>query len=213
MNTMKKNKNQIFENLKKFWKFVWYGESLLSWIVFLVLIFIFIKFIFFPVLSLITGTALPLAIVESCSMYHGENFDSWWQENSQWYEQNSIQQGEFKNFPLKNGFTKGDIFIILGTSKEKLKVGDTIIFSAGTNSRPIIHRVVSLNPLQTKGDNNMIQFTSNNNPEKIDETNINENQIIGRVTRIKIPLLGWVKLIFYEPFRDESSRGFCSRQN
>ena len=204
--------NNVLQNIKKFWNFIWYGESLLSWIVFLVCIFIFIKFIFFPTLSLITGTALPLAIVESCSMYHEENFDSWWSENSEWYEDNNITKEEFKKFKLKNGFTKGDIFFIVGTNKEKIKIGDTIIFVSGINGRPIIHRVISLNPIQTKGDNNLAQFTSTNNPERINEININENQILGEVTRIKIPLIGWVKLIFYEPFRNKNSRGFCKSQ-
>jgi len=210
----RKNKttSNVLSNLKKFWDFVWHGESLASWIVFLILIFVFIKFIFFPFLSLITGTSLPLAIVESCSMYHNQKLDAWWTENSQWYENKNITKQEFENYPLKNGFTKGDIFVILGTSKEKLKIGDTIIFNSGINNRPIIHRVVSINPLQTKGDNNFAQFTKDNNNEQIDEINISKEQIIGKVTKIKIPLIGWIKLIFYEPFRDEKSKGFCKNQ-
>jgi len=67
-------------------KAIYYWEKVLgflqedSWASFgvtLLLAFVIIKFIFFPGLSLITGTSLPLVIVESCSMYHHEDgFDN-----------------------------------------------------------------------------------------------------------------------------------------
>jgi len=208
---MNKQINNIWENIKKFWDFIWNGKSLLSWVTFLLVIFIAIKFILFPTMSFLTGTALPLAIVESCSMYHGQDFDSWWTQQGNWYEDKGITKEQFKEFPIKNGFNKGDIFFVLGTKKQKLEVGDTIIFTAGTANRPIIHRIVSTEPLATKGDHNLVQFTASNNAEKIDETNIKENQLVGKVTIIRIPLVGWIKLIFFEPFRDESGRGFCDK--
>lgn len=61
---------QIFQKIKKAWNWIWNSDSILSWIVALVLIFVIIKFIFFPALSLIMGTSLPLAGVESSSMDH-----------------------------------------------------------------------------------------------------------------------------------------------
>ena len=206
---MEKEVKKVWQNIKKFWDFIWNGKGWLSWITFLIIIFIFIKLIFFPVLSFLTGTALPLAIVESCSMYHGQDFDDWWEQQGKWYENNQITKQEFQEFPLKNGFNKGDIFFILGTEKQDLEIGDTIIFASGTANRPIIHRVVSLEPLATKGDHNDIQFIVTNNAEKIDETNIKEEQIIGKVTVIRLPLAGWIKLIFFEPFRPEHEKGFC----
>jgi signal peptidase I len=194
--------------LKQFWNFIWNGESLLSWVAFIFFAFIIIKFIFFPVLSFITGTSLPLVIVESCSMYHGTNFDNWWEIKGGWYEERGITKEEFSEFRFKNGFNKGDIFFILGIKKDKIEIGDTIIFwSAG---KPIIHRVVNLEPLATKGDNNPGFLKNNNgNNEGIDETNIREEEIVGKATLVRIPYLGWVKLIFYEPFRDSSQRGLC----
>ena len=125
-------------------------------------------------------------------MYHDQSFDSWWEENKEWYENHSITKQQFEDFRYKNGFTKGDIFVVLGTEKKDIEIGDIIIFEAGSNSRPIIHRVVTLEPLGTKGDNNYIQFSTKNNqeegiylgtpraqanPEQIDETNILEYQI------------------------------------
>ncbi len=207
---MKKEFRKFVELIKKFWNFIWNDDSLLSWVTFILVIFVLIKFIFFPGLSFLTGTSLPLAIVESCSMHHGQNFDNWWEENSNWYVDNEIEKEEFENFPLKNGFNKGDIFFVLGTKKEELEIGDTIIFSSGASERPIIHRIIGLHPLETKGDNNFnFQFTGSNNPEGIDETNIQDEQIIGRATILRVPLIGWAKLIFYEPFRAKENRGFC----
>lgn len=204
-----KRKNVVLENMKKFWDFVWNGESFASWITFVVLAFIFIKFLFFPALAFVTGTNLPLVIVESCSMYHGQGFDDWWQDNYEWYEDNGISKSSFKDFIVDNGFNKGDIFLVLGASEENVEVGDVIIFASGISQKPIIHRVVDLDPIQTKGDNNQRQFSSSNNPERIDETNISEEQLIGKITPIRVPYLGWAKLIFFEPFRSSSERGFC----
>lgn len=202
-------KKRIKKVLKVAWNFFWNEDSLLSWIVFLGVIFLFIKFIFFPVLSLIFGTSLPIVIVESCSMYHDSKFNEWWDKSSGWYTEHAIKKEEFEKFPLKNGFSKGDIFIVNGIKKEEIEVGDTIIFTSGNAKSPIIHRVVSINPLSTKGDNNGEQFTSNNNVNKIDETFITEEQIIGKATMLTIPYLGWLKLIFFEPLRTRNDRGFC----
>ena len=185
----------------KFWDFIWNDDSLLSWLIFLVVIFIFIKFIFFPMLSLIFGTSLPIVIVESCSMHHDGKFDSWWTNNGEWYEDNEINKLDFESFNLKNGFTKGDIFFVRGVKSENIVLGDVIIFSDSQSFRPIIHRVVSLDPLETKGDNNYGQIPF--------ELNIDPDKVIGKATNIKIPLLGWLKLIFFEPLRSPEERGFC----
>lgn len=205
--------NKFLNAIKKTWDFLWNGDSWLSWITFIIVIFIFIRFIFFPGISLITGTQLPIVIVESCSMYHGDTFSTWWNNNKDFYIENNMSKTDFQQFTLPDGFAKGDIFFVTGVKPQNIKVGDVIIFQSGNQNRPIIHRVVSTDPLQTKGDNNIGQFSPSllNNPEKIDETNISPNQIIGKVVNFKIPFLGWLKLIFYEPFRDPSERGFCQK--
>ncbi|MEM3074783.1 MAG: signal peptidase I [Candidatus Pacearchaeota archaeon] len=197
---MKKKDNNILDFIKKAWDYLWNGESFLSWILFLIFVFIFIKFIFFPVLSFIFGSSLPIVIVESCSMYHDKNFNEWWDENGDWYEKNGIKKSDFENFPLRDGFNKGDIFFVSGIKKE-LKTGEVIIFSSGNSKRPIIHRIVGLNPLNTKGDNN---------PDQIPfEKDINKKDIIGKAVNLRIPFIGWIKLIFFEPLKYENERGFC----
>ena len=209
------------KKIKKAWNWVWNSDSALSWIVALILIFVFVKLIFFPTLSFIMGTSLPLAGVESSSMDHQitkddfnrlslcgrlylesekehKNFEEYWNECGDWYENKNISKQEFSDFSLKNGFKKGDVVIVWGRFKPK--IGDIIVFKAGQNSlapRPIIHRIVNINEdtniIQTKGDHNGLQLTAGNNPFKTDETNIKESQIMGKAI-IKIPYLGWPKI-------------------
>ncbi len=179
-----------------------------SWLVSIILVFVVIKFVFFPGLSLITGTSLPLVVIESCSMYHGTNFDDWWFSNGVWYENNDISKEEFLKFSAKNGMNKGDIIITWGRGGENL--GNVIIFKPVNSAAkyPIIHRVVKENPLATKGDHNLQQLTPNNNLQNIDETSISQEQVIGKSV-FRIPLVGWIKLIFFEPFKSPEQRGLC----
>ena len=209
--------NQFKENVKKSWKWIWNSNSIWSWLVALVIIFVLVKFVFFPVMSLVTGTSLPLAGVESNSMSHqidtddngilnlcgttyfpnqvtGINFDQYWSQCGGWYEDRNISKQEFSSFPLSDGFRKGDIIIVWGRFTPK--VGDIIIFNAESSSpNPIIHRIVSINGdiVSTKGDHNSAQLIASNNVYATDETHINKDQIIGEAV-FRIPYLGWLKI-------------------
>lgn len=205
-------KSDLKKFWKKFWWIVWEDPSPKGWIITLIFLFIFIKLIFFPTLSLITGTALPLAIVESCSMYHEGNIfsnnDNWWNYWENKYENYNITKEQFSKFIFQKGFNKGDILFIIGTKPEKLKIGDVIIFNGGQQN-PIIHRIIEIRKeneeyyFSTLGDHNSGQLSI--------EKNISENQLIGKAVFKIAPYLGWVKLIFYEKFQPESKKGFCDR--
>ena len=189
------------------------------------IIFVFVKFVFFPILSLMFGTSLPLAGVESSSMdhqitrddsgflsvcgkYEGDksylDFDGYWDECGDWYEARGIDKGVFRGFSLSNGFNKGDIVVVYGRFVPKL--GDVIIFKPNKESlapRPIVHRIISIEEIEgelvmeTKGDHNADQLTKTNNGLRTDETSIGEDQIIGKVV-FRVPYLGWVKIWFTE---------------
>lgn len=184
------------EHVKRAWHFL-REDSWQSWIVSLVLMFIFIKLLFFPFLSWILGTSLPLVVVESCSMYHETGFDKWWQQNEIYYQSRDIGLDQFKTYPFKGGLNKGDIVIVSG--KREPREGDVIIFNAGY-TYPLIHRVISLDPLGTKGDHNPTQLDA--------ETDISSDAVIGHAVA-RIPALGWLKLIFFEGFKSSEQRGFC----
>jgi len=209
--------------IKKSWHWIWNSDSIWSWLVALALIYIFIKFIFFPFLTLITGSVLPLAGVESSSMDHqivrddygtlslcgniytNENkfsvdFEKYWEICGGWYEDRNITKEKFSSFSMKNGFKKGDIVVVWGRFIPK--IGDVIIFQANPEStapRPIVHRIVKIENIdgktiyQTKGDHNSEQLSKNNNIYKTDETTITPERIIGKVV-FKIPYLGWFKI-------------------
>lgn len=185
------------QQLRKFWKFL-NEDTWQSWLVSLILIILIIKLIFFPTLSFITQTPLPLVVVESCSMYHESNFEGWWEKNQEWYENEGITKEQFEKFSFKSGLNKGDIIFVWGRGNYNL--GNIIIFNTPEHNRPIIHRIISLNPTETKGDHNPSQASF--------ETNVPQENIVGK-SLFKIPLVGWVKLIFFEPFQPENNKGFC----
>ncbi|MEA3414041.1 MAG: signal peptidase I [Nanoarchaeota archaeon] len=198
---------------KKFWFVVWKDDSPKGWIISLVFLFIVIKLIFFPLMSLVTGTSLPLVIVESCSMYHEDNFasefDEWWVEKEFKYFKVGISKNDWKVFPFKKGFNKGDILFITGVKPEKVELGDVIIFEADYKN-PIIHRVVSINEKEngfyfsTLGDNNEGQLEI--------EKNIYEDQVVGKARANVAPYIGWIKLGLFERMKPFSERGLCKNQ-
>jgi len=218
---MKGAGDTIKKFLKKFWFLLWKDNSLKGWIFSIIFLFIFIKFIFFPVLSLMTGTALPLAIVESCSMHHEGNvfstYDNWWERHENKYEELDITKEDFQEglSKFRRGFTKGDILFIIGAKPEKLKIGNIIVFSSGTRDVPIIHRIIDIKEkdgelvFTTIGDNNDKSLTPSNNLLKVNEIEIKSEQIIGKATFRIVPYLGWGKLIFFEHLKSNSERGIC----
>lgn len=211
-------------NFKRGWKKFWYlltkDESLKGWIFAVIFLFIFIKLIFFPLLNLIAGTTHALSIVESCSMHHDSrllffhDFDKWWKSNENKYSTYNLTKNDFKDFKLKNGFTKGDILFVTKATPEKLKIGDIILFNAGQNN-PIIHRIINIKKENEKylfttiGDNNPNSLTNKNNPFGINEINIKEEQLVGKLAFKIAPYIGWSKLIFYDFRKPESLRGLC----
>lgn len=204
------NKESLKNYWKKFWFLLWKDDSLKGWIFSLAFLFVFIKFIFFPTLSFLTGTMLPLAIVESCSMYHDgnllSNYDNWWQNHEEKYLEFSIQKSDFKPYIFRNGFNKGDILFVIGAKPENLEVGDVIIFNAQQRN-PIIHRIVSI-----KKENGKYIYSTlgDNNPQQISfEKSISEDQLVGKAVFKVAPYIGWGKLIFFEYLKSESERGFC----
>lgn len=199
---IKKNNEKSFSvvgKFKKFWNFL-KEDSWPSFIVTLIIAFIIIKFVFFPLLSLVTGSVMPLVIVESCSMYHTTNLENIIENNI--YSDYGIGFDNASKWNFKTGMNKGDIIFVV--SSKNIKVGDVIIFnSGGATAHPIIHRVISINSdgtYTTKGDHNSGILPV--------EKNIQQEQIVGKAL-FRVPFLGWVKLVFFEATRPVSERGFC----
>ena len=194
---------------KKVWHFIWEDNSIWSWIVNIILAFVLIKFVVYPGLGLILHTSHPIVAVVSSSMEHKGNFDAWWDNAGNWYTQNNITKEQFADFPLRNGFNKGDIIILRGKNAANITVGNIIVFISHREKPkqdPIIHRVVrkweadGKYYFQTKGDNYRTNRDSMNACDAagcVNEIDIREDQVIG-TTVIRIPLLGYVKIWFVE---------------
>ncbi len=198
-------KRDVYTFVKKAWYFIWHDDSVLSWIVNVILAFILIKYVVYPLLGLILGTSFPIVAVVSESMEHNVPFDSWWEKNSKWYADNGIAREQFASFSFRNGFNKGDIIFLIYKEPKKIERGDVIVFIShrlDPRPDPIIHRVVNVQNdngihFQTKGDNNGRALDDCDNTGCIDETDIVEKQVLGRAL-FRIPLLGWVKIIFVD---------------
>ncbi|MFH1590128.1 MAG: signal peptidase I [archaeon] len=186
------------QTLKKTWHFIWHEDSVLSWVVNIILAFILIKFIIYPGLGLVFGTPYPVVAVVSSSMEHDGDFYEWWNVQEDFYLKNNITDIDFRLYPFVNGFNKGDIMVLLGTKPEKIEIGDVIVYQA-KKPYPIIHRVINIRDtggelyFETKGDNNQFQIRSFD----LDEKNVSSDQYIGRAV-FKIPFLGYVKIWFVE---------------
>lgn len=198
------------KELKKFWYLIWKDDSFKGWLFSVIFMLAFILLVFFPLLKLITGTALPLAIVESCSMYHEgnlfSNFDEWWKDHDNKYSQKQIIKSQFQEFIFKNGFNKGDILFIIKAKPEKLKVGDVIIFNANYRN-PIIHRVINIE--NQNGEYSFSTIGDNNNGQLSLEKNIKEDQLVGKAVFKLAPYLGWIKLAFFEHLKQDNEKGLC----
>lgn len=196
--------NQI---LKKTWHFIWESNSVLSWIVCIILAFVIIKFLVYPGIGFAFQTSHPIVAVVSSSMEHNEPlFDDWWNSKAicgnhqctqkDFYSQYNISKSDFLNFRFRNGFNKGDIIFLFGTSAKKINKGDIIVFKS-MKKDPIIHRVVNKWQenekyyFRTKGDNNLKSVTT----AWLDESRISQDKLIGRGV-LKVPFLGWIKIGF-----------------
>jgi len=204
------NKEDWKKFWKKFWFIVWKDDSFKGWVISVIFILIVIKLIFFPILTLASGSSLPLVIVESCSMYHEgsifSNFDNWWGRHESKYFQEKITKPTFLDFPFKNGLNKGDILFVAGVKPKNVKVGDIIIFDAGERN-PIIHRVINIK--NESGVYTLSTLGDNNNGQLYVEQKINQDQLVGKPVANIAPWVGWIKLIFFEHTKPTQERGFC----
>lgn len=184
------------QTLKKTWHFIWHDDSLLSWVVNVILAFVLIKFILYPGLGFVMGTQYPVVAVVSSSMEHHGSFYDWWNTQEDFYLKNNITDIDFRLYPFINGFNRGDIMVLVGTKPEKIEIGNIIVYQA-KKPYPIIHRVINIRDtggelyFETKGDNNRFQIVAID----LDEKNVSSDAYIGRAV-FRIPFLGYIKIWF-----------------
>ena len=197
-----------YKDIKKKWNK--YTEGWFGNVIYLFLGFV-IAYSFNLFLGYVLKTDTPVVAVYSCSMEHNAynnwwkycnlspneicgkdandydstNIDDYWKLCGSWYDSQNISKDKFNSFAFSDGLEVGDMIVVLNT--ENFNLGDIVIFSADTRKIPIIHRIYSINggTVMTKGDHN-------SSPDSL-----NINKIHGKAI-LKIPLLGWVKILFTE---------------
>lgn len=149
-------------------------------IIVLIILFLVIKFVFFPAISYLSATSMPLVVIQSASMSHTEKgFEKIFRTDTN-YLDNSISLNDTFYWSFQGGLNRGDIVLI--KPADNVQIGDVILFKVN-NGGMIISRVISENPIKTKGDNNpgLLYF----------ENSISKDNIIGKADS-RIPYLGWL---------------------
>lgn len=153
--------------LKKAWDWFWLDDSFLSWLANVVVAFISIKYVFYPLLALILGTSLPVVAVISGSMEHnpqngvlcGTQETDFWDACGRFYEERNISQQQFSEFIFPDGFNRGDVMMIHRATPQHTEIGDVLVFQTN-KPYPVIHRIVDISYengeriYTTKGDHN-----------------------------------------------------------
>lgn len=207
--------------LKKFWNYLWYDDSLLSYILNFLFAFIFIKYIFFPGIGAVLDTQFPIVAIVSGSMEHkvvsnsicgklvdngpkNLNINQFWNHCSKYYVENyNFTLDQFENFPFNGGLNIGDVMILKGKDAKDIIIGDVLVFIPENREwylshGPVIHRVVKKWEendkyyFQTKGDHNSESFQGF-------EKNISEDDVLG-VGVVRIPYLGYAKILLNDIF-------------
>lgn len=140
------------EDLKGFWKFL-RGDSWASFFVTLFLALIFIKLILFPFLGFVTGTEMPIFIVESCSMHHSDGWEEIFGEVQICEDAEIKIQADSSGFEVLENtkeidiqnavFAREAVPRYLQISPENAEVGDSVFYisSSGIQLR---HEILSI---------------------------------------------------------------------
>jgi len=95
-------------------------------------------------LKIVLGSHLlvPIVVVISGSMLHVEGDNGW----NTWLKYNNITDEQIADFPLRDGFARGDLIV---TMRPTVKLGDVVIYERDQahnhlRGEPIIHRIVGV---------------------------------------------------------------------
>ena len=183
-----KKESRVKNTAKKIWHFLWKDESIASYAVFVVLAFVILRFVFFPVVLFTTGYS-DIAAVVSSSMEHNQLTEHTFYS---WLDFHGYNRTEVAEWPYLDGLNVGDVIAVKHVPPDEITVGDVILFY--TPRGQVIHRVISIEHrggvyyYTTKGDANP---ASNESIEK----DIPYQNVKGKLVA-RIPYLGWPKVIF-----------------
>lgn len=217
----KKLAKKIKKTWKKVWWFIWESDSILSWIVNIILAFVIIKFLVYPGLGLALGTTHPVVAVVSSSMEHNgvpictANLDGKCLEYKKGsyaicgFEINKkgfVNLGEYYQicggwYEENTGITKEDFRKF--KFKNGFNKGDIMILVKPRNVK--VGDIIVFN-VEGRSDpiiHRVVEITDKGYNTKGDhnqmiwdfEHDVNKESVIGEAV-LKIPYLGWIKIGF-----------------
>jgi signal peptidase I len=221
--TAKKQKSVPSTTWGKIWHFIWYEDSVASWLVNIVLAFVIIKFLFYPSVGFFLNTSLPVVAVVSGSMEH-RSAEMCSDVNADRSCNRYVQAICGQVVPANGGYTLDQFWQLCGSwyeeknitkaafndfsytsgfnrgdvmviyGKKTVSVGDVIVFTSG-DGIPIIHRVVAVSNVSGVVT---YQTKGDHNSDSISfglrsELAISPDAYIGTAV-FKIPWIGYLKL-------------------
>lgn len=172
--------------LKKFLRWVWYGKSASSYIAFVLLAYVSLKYVAFP-LFLGVFQLNDVVAVLSGSMHHEQGIINL--TYNQWLDFYGYNKSDYMSWSFQDGMNVGDVVTV---HPGNISVGDVVVYFHGRDM--IIHRVI--NKTEMNGET-YITTKGDANPDSMSfEVNIPLSQVVGRAG-VKIPILGWPRVILY----------------
>ncbi len=115
-------------------------------------------------------------------------------QDESWREYFEAHDYDPSQFPIQDGFERGDMLIIEGVgSVTEISIGDVIVFDTGQPT-PLVHRVVDI-----RNENGEVRLTTRGDANRGSlsvEKSIKPEQLIGKVIFV-IPKLGYLSLWFH----------------
>jgi signal peptidase I len=218
-------------NLKNAWNFFWHSDSVWSWIANIIVAFLLIRFIIYPILGLVLGTGFPIVAVISESMEHGTSPVCIEKENGlcikysdQYYQLCGDQFTDFKNSFNNYWEICGEWYENNQISKEQFQnfpfksgfdKGDVIILWRANSKNLetgdiLVFQGKAPQPIihrvvkiWQEDEKYFYQTKGDHNPDSYPE--ILEDKIgeerVLGKGLFKIPYLGWIKILFVDAVR------------
>ena len=216
--------SKIKNVFNKIWNFLFEEDSIFSWITILIISFLLIKFVVYPILSLLFGTSLPLVTVVSGSMEHRTvsecvSFDD---ANKECLDYSYVMCGNFYNESQEVDLDFywnecSDKYLEKDISFEEfqsfpfnngINTGDIVILFGTTPEDVSVgdvlvfrtsHKTPIIHRIIGKWsiqEKTFFKAKGDHNEKSLnDELAIREEQILGKAV-FRIPLLGYIKIYF-----------------
>jgi hypothetical protein len=178
----------IKKTLKRIYVFLWEEDSPQSYIAFIIISYLLLKFVVYPGFLFVMGWQDVVSVLSS-SMTHSGDI------NATYYAWLDSRDINYTGFPFPDGLEPGDAVVVRRVSPGQINVGDVIVYVPYKyTNESIIHRVVSKDVFggkyyfTTKGDAN--------SGIGIFEINITDENIIGKAI-LSVPFLGYPRAILH----------------